>query len=379
MTEHLPKATASMGKRRTDDKMQLIFEEFGVFKGSRELFNRLNMETGFERKLGNDFFYWLYEIGDYNNKGLTALSMLDNYRLVEGEFIDNKEFISKYPDKKWSDYADKTIWEAYEVKDFKLVIKPEYKAILTDEVLNKVMGKIDYLTKRIDGMVSSTDKGMAYRNVFGQMVMLHRGWIPSGLEARLKSRGIDFTTGEIEEGFYRTTGRVIVEMFKQEGNIRQKLAVWNTLDDVEKRNVTRFIADLAFTIAISILAGIVNKFAEDDDEDDFALQYSAFILNRILMEQKAFSIIYAGIDAPYINLGGSEFFELLNSPTPATNTLERLKNLSTVLFDWDKIESGAYKGLYPAQREAIKLFYLNNLYEIQHPKEKNKYLKGLLL
>lgn len=357
---------ANINKRSKTNKMELIFEYNQVFKGIGELFNRMDIQNRAARTTWSDVIYSSYELFDTRVKGKLALAIYDNYRLVDGKFITKAQFDRLDRKDKWSDYKDKTLYNAYEVKGNKLTIKPEFKQYVTTDLENRVAGTIKNRSNSIDGMLNKLDKGAINRKLYGRMIMLHRGWLVSGAIERFKKGGLNYETGEFEEGYYRTVTRAIGNMMKSEGTIRQKLAYWKNLSELERRNVHRMLADLAFTVAVYSIYMLLNNIADDDEDDSWFVQYLAYQSTRIFMEQVAFQ-------------NPTEVLQILNSPTPATSTLESIKDLSKVMFDWSEIETGPYKGMHKFEKIMIKNSLMKNLYEMQFPGEKNRYVRTQII
>lgn len=357
---------ANINNRDKTNKMELVFEYNGVFKELRESFQRMDIDNRLLRTTWNDIVYSSYELFDTRVKGKLTLAIYDNYRLVDNKFITRAEFLRKYKDRNWSDYKDKTLYNAYEASGNKLVVKPEFRRFVTRELENKVMGTIKHRSVTIDGMLNKLDKAPINRNLFGRMLMLHRGWLVSGVTERFKASGINYITSEFEEGYYRTMWKALGKMIKTEGGLRQKLAMWNALEEYEKRNARRMLADIAFSVALYSVYLLLNSIADDDDEDTWYIQAMAFQSTRVLMEQMAFQ-------------NPTEVLNILNSPTAMTSTLESMKDMTKALVDWNEIEAGPYKGMYKAEKILIKNSLLKNLYEMQYPKYKNKFLKTQVL
>ena len=357
---------ASINKRSKDNKMELIFEYNQVFKGMQELFHRMDIDNRLLRTTWSDIIYSSYEMFDVRVKGKLTLAIYDNFRLVDGKYITRAEFKRKHPDGNWSDYKDNTLYNAYEVQNKKLIVKPEYKKYVTTELENKVTGIIQHRSTTLDGRLGNLDKASINRKLFGRAIMLHRGWLVSGAVERFKKGGINYITNEYEEGYYLTVARLAQKIFTTTGGVKQKLAVWNNLDEHEQRNAKRMLADLAFTAVAFTFYKLMQSMADDDDEDDWFNQYLAYQSTRIFMEQMAFQ-------------NPLEIPQIINSPTAAMNTIESIFELPKTILNWHEVESGPYKGMNNVTKQLIKNSLLKNLYEIQFPKEKNKFVKTQLL
>ena len=365
---HLSDILSNIGKRKKSGKVPLMFEYNGIFSDISETFHRLDHKSRFGRATSDDLIYSTYAIADVRIKGKLALSVYDNYRLVDGKFISKNQFKRKYgtTNKKWSDYKGTTLYDAYEVKNGKFQVKPEYSKIVTTELRNTVRSIIKQRGSAIDGQLTQLDRPAIMKSVMGRYIMLHRGWLVSGLSERWKKKGINYTTGEIEEGFYRSFAKTVGTMLTTKGNIKQKISVWNTLDDFQKMNTIKTLLDLSFSALVIGMSVVVNALVDDNDEDDWWIQYLGYQMSRIRLEQVA-------LTSP------TEFASILNSPTAMTNLTDTIGSFFKLATDWDKIEYGAYEDMYRIQRAMIKNSLLKNLWELQAPEQKNKFLRSQVL
>jgi hypothetical protein len=361
---------AEIGKKKKTNKLDhlLRFNQLDDVIG--QAYQKMNIDTQAGRMVSSNLAYINMLPTSYSRAATLALSFYFNYRLVDGEFITKRQFNKKYKntDKKWSSYKKDSLYNAYEVRDGKFQVKPEYSKYITEDFEMSVSRKIKELGNRVEGKMSSFDKGDIYRTALGQAVMLHRNWIPQLASQRFKGRNYDLTMEQDEEGFYRTVGRVLFNMFSMtDGNMKFKAAKWNELEEFEKDNFKKFGMELLLLIATVILAKAINNLADDDEEDKWFIEFSAYLTSRMLLEQRAFT-------------NPMEFFSILKSPAAAINQWQKIAGLGGLVFNWNEtIQSGPYKDMTKGNRFLIQQSLLKNLYEIQYPKAKNTYLKSQIL
>ena len=354
---------ANVNNRKKFTKMELVFERNRVFKGMSELFDRMDIDNRLLRTSWSDIIYSSYQLFDVRVKGKLTLAIYNNFRLVNGQFIRKSEFDRLTGNNgKWSDYKNKTLYDAYETNGSNLVIKPEYKEYITKELENNVAGIIQYRTSTVDGMINELDRGSINKHILGRALMLHRNWLVSGTIERFKSEGINYLTGEEEEGYYISAKKAVANILRTEGGIRQKIGMYSQLSEIEKRGLRRMVSDLAFTAGLVVINYLIQSIADDDDEDEWYLQALGYQSTRILLEQTAFQ-------------NPTEILNILNSPSALTNTVEGAKDLLKSFVDWEPISSGPYKDKYRVQQMLMKNSLLKNLYEMQYPKDKNKYIR----
>ena len=121
---------------------------------------------------------------------------------------------------------------------------------------------------------------------------------------------------------------------------------------------------------LGFLAALVNVAADaDDDEEDFTLQFSAYILNRTLLEHTSGN--------PVLNY--SEMLQIIDEPVVGVRMVKDLLDFSEVFNFGDVYESGMYEGRSHAEKWWMKKWPGKNLYELQFPEMKNRFIKTQVL
>ena len=150
-----------------------MLQRHGVVELNKMLRNT-NKNKLLSEVTNKDLLFINFRTADYFLKGNSALSVYDNTRLVDGEFITRKNFLEKRAKegvnekearKEWKNYRDKSLYNAYEVVNGSLQIKEDWKQYVTDGVENSAAGVVQEITGRIDGTLSDTDRGALARTV----------------------------------------------------------------------------------------------------------------------------------------------------------------------------------------------------------------------
>lgn len=362
------------------NKLSVMLEYSGAAGDLKEIFKRLDLNNPLQRFTADDFWYGAYEPFSFQVKAVYALAVYDNYRFVNGKFINKAEFEQLHNDKSkdevnkmWSELKDKTYYNAFEVVNGNRVVTKEFidpvtkKSIISEKDINRVEGIIASRTKAIEGNLGQFDKPAWNSNIIGLMTLMHRGWMIQGATDRLKKSGVDYRTGLYDEGFYRTVGKMVASFVKfNEGKIEFSAAFFKDLQPYQKRNLARAGADLAFTALLMTLFLIMNAIADEEDDDNWGVQFAAYLTTRMFLEQGAFS-----------NPG--EFNNILSSITPLTNTLNSMGGVMSMFTAGEEIKYGVYEGLTRFERGAIKISFIKNIFEAQDPASKNKFVKNQIL
>jgi hypothetical protein len=378
------KDTGTINKKH---KLSLLLERHHIMQNNNEIFANLDKER--YQRLAGTAAYATHQIGDYKIKGTLALSIYDNYRLYNGEFVTRAQFrrlkgvryrpstigqtteradALKAADEEWATLRDKSLWNAIEVDGNVIKVKDEFKDAYNDAFYARLTAEITTLASEIDGVVNEQDRAQIQRGAWTQLVMTHRGWLVTGLQKRLKSKGFNYQLNEMDEGYYRTFGRVLMEGISnsiKEKKISELLMTWNTLEDFEKMNVMRALYDYAFILALYTVALILSKLADDDEEEIWTINFMAYMANRTLVEVSALTPPFA------LN----ELDAILNSPVAGANQLNQILNFMGFL-NTDVLESGMYEDKMKLTRKIIKMTPgLKGAYENFYPGEKNKYIR----
>lgn len=375
--KNLPSVIHNIGKRNKTGKVMLLLEYNKLLGDNKGLFDKTNIHTKIGRTTSSDIIYGGFTVAEMGIKGKMALAVYDNYRLVDGKYITIRQFKRKYGDKasktydktkKWSDFKKDSLYNAYEVKDNRFVVKKEYKDHVTEDLENEIMFVVDAMAAKLAGQLTTADKSNLGRGMIGKFLLLHKSWMVTGITERFKKDTKNQFTGEMEKGYYRSMGTFLKALYKEKNGMRAKAAVFKSLPDYEQQNVRKFTADFVMYLAFMALATVLQGFV-DDDKDDYWKQFLSYGANRILLEQGAF-------------FNSNDIISLFNSPTAASGTIKTIGDFRHIFTNWEEIEYGAYENMYQIEKAIIKNSLLKNIWEMRNAQSvgaRNKYLTSQIL
>jgi hypothetical protein len=376
---YLPSSVKDRYKVMKTNKLSLILERYKVLKDVKEQF--ADMDKSSVIRFGSSLGYAGYELGDFKVKAHLAISMLDNIRLIDGEWQNRMTYLSqantpeqkKVLQDKWTKNRNKSLWNAYTVEGSNL------KHQIPQELEIEMMTKIRTVAGRIDGMMNETDRAAIHRHVYAQLFATHRNWLFQGIQDRFNPYVWDYSINEMSGGRYVTAYRLASSLFKEaviDKKIPELIANWNNLEDFEKRNILRVLADQVYVAAFFVFYLLMNALADDDKEDDYFLESMAYLSSRLLLEQSALvpvSVLTGNI--PMV----SELMAVMESPVPAARQLDLITDIYG-WFDGTEVERGAYKGMSKRQKKFLKLIPgVKGAIESTDPKAKNQWLKNKAL
>ena len=392
MAKNMPQIISQTGKLLQTNKVHLILQQQQVVQLEKTI-----GESGrnrFSRGMVNSNpMYAGYAMGDYLIKGNATLAIYDNYRLYNGQFITREQFyrtratekgipygesnredknLKKELKEEWKDLKDKSLYNAYEAVDGALEVKPEFKKYVTEDLLNSVRGKVEYLTTLVDGTMSETDKGSLSRTAYGGFLTMHRGFFFNLVDKKFRGyRGgttVNYLTEEEEIGDYVASASFISEIGSRlfrKGELFGAFEVWDKLSPARRRGVQRTLLDFIYLTVTGLLSSMLLKLA-DDDEDDGTLNFAALVATRWALE--------TGIVAK-----PGELQNILKEPVVGVRVTKELLSIYEAIFNNDPYEKGMYEGKTRTGRLFIKLspFGRKNIYELQYPKEKLDAMKQI--
>lgn len=381
---NIPQVVSEIGRAKQTNKMHLILQENQIVTLEKMLYNTTSNRAS-RTVLNKDILYSTYATGDYGLKGRTTLALYDNHRLYKGKFITRAKFYEitakeqnvandskhqKSVKEQWKAMRKDSLYNAYEVVNGKLQVKSEFEQYVTEGVLNSVNGKVDHLTHMIDGTLSATDKGALSRTIFGDYLLMHRGWFIGMVDTRFTRQKINRITEEEEIGTYRATASflwndVAGALLVDKTGLQGAMASWKNLSPARKRGVQKTALDLLYLNIVAVLAAMANIAADGSDDEDWTTQYAAYQLNRLLLEQGA-------------AWSPAELVQMIDEPVVGARMIKDLLDMSEAINFTQVYEGGMYEGDSHAAKWWFKKLPIRNLYEMQYPEMKNQFIKQMV-
>ena len=370
-------AIKNIGKANNKNKVLCYLEFLGVVRDNEQTFSKLN-QSRLLRALNQHYWYFGHEIGDIITKGKLALSVafFNKYDPETGKFVNKNQFLRKFKDKKKGKAAwnalNITFFDAFEVKDNQLVVRPEYAKIVDEKTLNRIKNTTKQIATRIDTQLTDLDKSKLHSTLIGQLLLIYRNFILVNLQTKfLTKRQFNYSTGMWSEAQIPAAYEYIKRHYFDKSKIDQLRELYkdhyDELDDYEKGCLKRVTYEFLFsTLGFWLISSIIRAMA-DDDRDNWWKQEAAYLTLRASLETRG-------------NVLPIEVFNMLNSPTAAWSTLQYWGDLTTVALQdpTEEINKGPYRGLNRLQRSLIKATPLRSIYEARDPRSKLEYYDNLI-
>lgn len=226
---------------------------------------------------------------------------------------------------------------------YKLVIKEGVVKKDGTEYSVKDIGDFEKYVGEINrncfGIYNSEDTIAARRYIWGNFLMQYRDWIPSQFRYRFGAANVNLNLGGKKvEGYYITTGRFLIDVCKElKSGEKSIVQVWDSLDDTEKANIKRAVAEVTQLTLLHILSYVLGNGSKIKDRP----WIMRFLLALIAREKTELGALTIGPQMP------REAINILKSPVAATSVIDSTFELVTLLnpFAYDDImQSGRYAG-----------------------------------
>lgn len=322
---------AELNSIKKTSKLGLLIDKFDAMEEFHgELKNKGFYKGPLSRILGNGSLLFMQSMGEQYLHTRTMLAILNRQKVKV-----NGQEMSMYDAFEVVEVED----EHSHVKTHTLQLKPgtvwANGEEITDQDLINIKLRIGKVNQSLNGAFNDTDKGAIHRNALGRLAMQFRQWMPAHYARRFGKKYYDTILEEDREGYYRTTGRFIMNLLSDISHAKFNLAThYNQLTPYEKTNLARAITETALFGVLTALVGMVGP-AKDKDG-----YWGKKMLNYQLRRMK----LETGASIPLPQEFIPNALAILQSPAAA---IKSFNNLANVLYFWNasiEIESGRWKG-----------------------------------
>ncbi len=341
--KEMPAFMGDIGQRVRTSKLSLFDDMFDVrqnisSKIRNKRFTNRNLLT---RILGPGIQYIGQDAGDHwlYNRSAIAIAMREKLKDSNNNEISLWDALVTVPINK--DNPD---------LGMKLVLKEGVTKLdgteFTEDDISRLSGRMRYINQHTFGVYNDEDMIGARRLILGRFVMQYRDWIPSQFRYRFGSKTYNMEKGDYVEGYYRTSGKFIKQVYQELKNGEKNIAqVWDDLSDYEKVNVKRAITETIQWLAVAAFVAILKGY--DDDDNPWAVKMLRYVATR---ERTELGALTPAMMVP-------EMIKIVKSPVANTSVISDLYNLRLLLNPanyTDEIQSGDYKGHSTAYRAFMR-------------------------
>lgn len=340
----LPAFLAELNSRVKISKLSLWGEKFDVMQDYEQSvrekqFNR----SWFARIFGGNALFIMNNAGEHWMQHRTSLALANAYKMK----APNGKLVS--------------LWDAMEV----VYLDPNNKALgatlevkkgytkldgseFTQEDIIKFSKKSAAINQRMHGIYNKLDRSAIQKLALGRMAIMFRKWIKPSLNRRFKSAGYNFDLEAWTEGYYRTTGRFLIQVAKElrQGQLHL-IANYKSLSDTEKANIRRAMTEVGHYAVIVAALALIDW---DGKDRPWLKKMTEYQLRRLKSE---IGILIPG--KPMLDEG----LKIIKSPAAAIQTIQSTLDLVGLINPWNYgedaiLKSGQFKGHTKAYRLLMK-------------------------
>ena len=332
--QSLPEYLAEIGNRVKTSKLALWDELFNVMQEYEQNVREVNFDrkTWFSRMFGTSTLFFMNNAGEHWMQNRTSLALADAYKMK----APNGKIVS--------------LWDAMEVVPIdknnkkagaKLQLKQGYtkadgSAFTQDDII-KFSRRSAAINQRMHGIYNKADRSAVQRLAIGRMGIMFRKWMRPSWNRRFKSATYNYDLDAWIEGYYRTSGRFLLQLVRDLRETQFNLAArWNELTPTEKANIRRALTEVGHFLAVMAIIGLIEW--SDDKDRPWLVRMLEYQSRRLYTELGAMIPGKSMI---------SEGLKIINSPAAGVNTIENMLDLTKLLNPWnymDELQSGRYEG-----------------------------------
>ena len=342
IVKEFPSLLAEIGQVKKTSKLGVVWEYMNVEDKQRGNLNLGKDRTRTSRILDTKNLNFLNESG---NAEMTATLMFAVMNKMKVTSPDGKEV---------------SFYEVFNTEKGVPTIKKGYLLNgkqVTEADIDKVRNRIIAISQKINGIYNTVDSSGIKATAIGRAVLLMRGWLKSGIDARWKLENFNERLEMVDEGYYISSIRFFKNTFGKDGWLQKDITNLQYLigrglktedllsteekaklseeEQIELANLRRSnIKKMLFEMyLISALAALAMLLGGDNDDDE-----TGFLVYQIVRLKRELSTFFSPTEA----------WSTLRSPSVALDTIQRFTNFvgSTVDFtNWqEEYEQGPNKG-----------------------------------
>lgn len=337
-TELLMPYLAEQHSATKESKLSLLIDKYNMLD---EFYDKLRTEGYYNSNLGkiigNQTWFIFNKLGEHTMHCRTAMAILNAVEVYV---------------KEGDDYKQVNLIDQYEAKDGILNFKSptfiknangEYVEFNENNII-QLRNRIQKVNHSMHGAFTEEDKGAIHQFALGRLIMQFRQWMPGHYGRRFNKAYFDTALGIEREGFYRTAGRFIMELYRDINKGKFQIATrWNNLSKTEKANLKRAMTEVGILGGLSLLCMLLGNI---DDKDKSRW-------HKMLVYQLRRAKVETGASVPSLGMT-KNLFTLAKSPAAAVNSTENLLNLLQINTMFQEVQSGRYKGYNRWTVNAIK-------------------------
>ena len=318
-------ALGDLGKFVPKSKLGQAMQMFDALNEVSDTIGKNLTGNKLKKAIQSDPLFALQHAVEHQSTGTRMLALLHATKVTDE---NNKAILNE-------NGSEANLWDMLiKDKNGKFIIDPRVKNV--DK--NRIIAKLHGINKRTNQVKGSLDRSMGSRRALGKLLLLFRNYFIPGLRKRFghgEAYHVDHELGDVTRGMYLSVISYIGSLAEGQGIASS----YQMMSETDKQNLKRSLYEAASAMTATVVFGMLNSMIDmdDDDEDSYALVYSAYQARRLQSELLQF-----------INPG--EFMRIIESPMATVNWASKYYDIITQVT---LKEPGYFLGLV----DEDKIFY----------------------
>lgn len=325
-----------IGSRLPDNKISIWVRQMDVLQDFRRKTKDIQADRKkwYAKLMTTKTLFFMTQGGEHQMQTTSSLGLAyDTKVLVDGE--------------------ESNLYDAYEVVDNRLVLKPKTTTLdgkkITPSYLAKFKRKQDRINQQLHGIYNDEDKAAYQQYTLGRLAGMFRKFVKPGINRRYQLKRWDNNLEAHVEGYYQTARRLFSENEVKEvigWYLNAASAKTLTKDDIY--NIRRMQGELVTILTTMLLTSLAGAIDDDDEEHTWFYYMALYQLYRLKSEMMFY-------------WNPEEFFRILESPAAAVNQLESIVDFFQMIAPWNiphsfgySYQRGYFKGMTPFQKFMIQ-------------------------
>lgn len=346
----LPAFLAELGSRVKTNKLALWSELFNVLQEYESDVREVDWDrkSWFSKMGRTSSLFFMNNAGEHWMQHRTSLALANAYKMKspDGKIVslwDAMEVV-------YLDPANKKLGATLQLKNG--YTKANGTAFTRDDII-KFSRRTTAINQRMHGIYNKLDRNAIQRLAVGRMGIMFRKWMRPAYNRRFQEATYNYDLDAWTEGYYRTSGRFLMQLAKELKEGRFALAAnWKNLKNTEKANIKRTLTEVGHFLALAIILGLL-EWPDDDKEKSWLTSMIEYQARRLYTE--------IGVMVPGPSMI-KEGLRIVKSPAAGINAIEDTLDLLGIINPMNYetfggedaiLQSGRYKG----HNRATRLFF----------------------
>lgn len=349
--KEMPLYLSEKGNNIKESKLHLFIEQFDVMQDFDTNINETDWmkDTWFKKMVNSEFMSVIQNAGEHYMNTRIALALAHSMKLK-----------TKYG-------KETTLWEMLDIEylqedgtygkdDKKLGARLKLKEEcynkdgsefkFDNSNIQKITRKMAGINQGIHGIYNKQDANLIQTYSVGRLLYMFRKWIPKAIDKRFANLKYNYDVEDWTEGYYQTAFRFLYGLIKEHNGMKLEIGIrWNQLDERQKANCKRALAETIQFFGLLLLNSVVFSWADDDKSGYSWLQNMAYY-QSIRLQSELAALEPLSLLGSRDNMA-TEFTRMFKNPIAAMSPVSDALKLQQLFFPstWtDTVQRGSYKG-----------------------------------